>query len=1772
MARLLSIAFAFLVIASYAQDLTKLEYFIDTDPGHGNGTAVTITPGATLTDATFDVPLTSLPLGIHNIFFRIQDEDLTWGQTYKTLIYKESIVLDEELEDFVKAEFFIDTDPGFGQGVDIPVPAQGTLTNFTFAVPLNTVSGGLHIAYVRLKNANGQWSHTFSRVIYKELTLTSDPPPDIVKAEYFIDADPGFGSGTDVPLTPGATVTDLDIAVPVSSLQPGIHAVYVRVQTENLTWSQTLRTIIYKETVIIGDPAPDIAKVEYFIDDDPGFGNGTNVPITPGTITDLSFTADLTTLSNGVHILYTRIKDENGTWSSTYKSILFKENISSLSLPDITKMEFFVNTDPGYGNGIDIPVTPGSVVTDVNFAVDITGLPEGNHKVYIRGKDANNHWSIVHVESISVCQHPGTTLNAATNITATAFDLSWGVVPSSSGYQLDVSTDNFKTFVSGYNAKSIPSNTTSVTGVTHATDYQVRVRAVASCASVHSNVIDVTTPLSAPSSQPSSLQFNLITTSSYTVQYNAASGPPTGYLVVRKEGSSPAFVPQANTEYTLAEVLSDGIVAYVGPDLTFPETGLTSNTQYFYDIFSFNQADGFTAYRTTSPLEGSVRTVAIQPTAQPTNLEFSTITDTGLEASFTPPAGGADGYIVLRQVDTAPVAAPVDGTTYTTVVGSNTVAYQGADPFFTQTGLTENTHYFYAVFAFNGAGAGINYVELSPLMGDVTTPISPPSSQPTNLVFANVNTTTVDVSFTATSADGYLVIRKDGSSPTFVPQANDVYDVDEIVGDGVVVSVGASTSFQETGLTAETTYYYDVFAYNETGALIGYRGFSPLEGSVTTLVEPPTAAPTGLTLSGISSTTIDLSFVPSASSTSTLVLRKAGSASTFVPVDGTPYALDEDVSDVTVVYNGSGNSFTDDGLSPGIVYHYHAFAYNGSGGSSSYFDTPDSDFAITIPGIPVLINPDPVSQTGFTVSWNAVTGADEYRIDVSADDFATMVVDFDDAVVASNFVVVTGLQPGIEYKYRVRSVNDGGTSADSGIGAQFTVPATPQLTVIDPEADPIGQTGFTIRWSEEVGVLHYEVDVSTDDFSSFVSGYEAFEVAEELLVLTGLTPGVEYQYRARSVNSGGGSPNSDPLSQLTIPGTPQDLDATITTSTSFKAEWEAVPNVTEYRIDVTLAGPTEFDPPLAAYDDRPVTEPEILITQLTPSKAYKYRVRAVNAAGASPNSATFTWSTTDGAGGVKLTNLQFPEKFAGNTATVTVQLDDGASPYLVTLFHRKISGDEYTQVTSTVEGESTFSGTLSLDMADELGVEFYISVQDNNGETKDTRALRNPIGPAIIRRAIAATGLKILSAGGGTKNSYQIFSIPYKLDDDDIGNIFEELGERDKEKWRLLRYQDGANVDFGGGLTKIELGKGYWLNSKDPVEISYSGGHAAEVSENAPFTMSLERGWNQIGDPFPFDVDWDDILGLPANTAVADVLSIEITTFNASDAKLDGKSDVLKTGGGGFVHNSSPASVDLILPVSLKNSAGRKKSDRWIENAIIDKDQWLVPIAANIGGVSSHAMSVGMHPKALPSMDKYDDVVVPRFIDYVEMYSYHEEFFTPKFSRDVVPTVSAKSWDLTFESNVGENVDLSWPSHELGNGPARLFLVDLSAGRWVDMKASNSYSFKANGPHKMKVVYGLTEEDVDLGVNLLGTPYPNPFEGQLTIPFVVYQAPAQIDIAIYDMLGRKVAQPVNAILGRGMHEASWDGMSADKSNLPPGIYFCRMSGGAMTMTERIIKK
>ncbi|WP_179351127.1 choice-of-anchor D domain-containing protein [Winogradskyella vidalii] len=120
------------------------------------------------------------------------------------------------------------------------------------------------------------------------------------------------------------------------------------------------------------------------------------------------------------------------------------------------------------------------------------------------------------------------------------------------------------------------------------------------------------------------------------------------------------------------------------------------------------------------------------------------------------------------------------------------------------------------------------------------TPCAAPSTQPTGLVLNNITGSTIDGSFTATTADDYLVVAS--TSPTLGanPVNGTSYSNGDPLGSGTVVQSSNTTTFTATGLSQTTQYYFFVFALNDSSCSGGptYNTTSPLTDTATTISGP----------------------------------------------------------------------------------------------------------------------------------------------------------------------------------------------------------------------------------------------------------------------------------------------------------------------------------------------------------------------------------------------------------------------------------------------------------------------------------------------------------------------------------------------------------------------------------------------------------------------------------------------------------------------------------------------------------------------------------------------------------------------------------------------------------------------------------------------------------------------------------------------------------------------------------------------------------------------
>lgn len=214
----------------------------------------------------------------------------------------------------------------------------------------------------------------------------------VLRLEYFIDTDHGYGKGTLVSITSSSNMVE-NFDIPLADINDGMHTLFLRVKDERGRWSMTQNVPFFKLTVAV----TEISQLEYYTDIDPGFGNAIPVPITSDADLTKNFNIDLSNVTEGFHTLYIRAKDTSGKWSLLSATPFYR-----LQKGEITELEYYFDNDPGDGFRSIANIEPASSDVEKQFHVDLACLDSENHIFYIIAKDNLNNKSYLYSGIITV--------------------------------------------------------------------------------------------------------------------------------------------------------------------------------------------------------------------------------------------------------------------------------------------------------------------------------------------------------------------------------------------------------------------------------------------------------------------------------------------------------------------------------------------------------------------------------------------------------------------------------------------------------------------------------------------------------------------------------------------------------------------------------------------------------------------------------------------------------------------------------------------------------------------------------------------------------------------------------------------------------------------------------------------------------------------------------------------------------------------------------------------------------------------------------------------------------------------------------------------------------------------------------------------------------------------------------------------------------------------------------------------------------------------------
>ncbi len=214
---------------------------------------------------------------------------------------------------------------------------------------------------------------------------------------------------------------------------------------------------------------------------------------------------------------------------------------------------------------------------------------------------------------------------------------------------------------------------------------------------------------------------------------------------------------------------------------TFSDPNVANGLTYFYQVTAFPSGNEACASLPSTCVSVTPTAGTCTPPAAPTGVTATATGQSTATVSWTA-SSGATSYKIFR--------ATTSGGPYTQVGTTSSTS-------FADSGLTCGTTYFYVVTASNGSCDSGNSAQASTTTSTCT--CTPPAA-PTGVATSGATQTGLTVSWSASSgATSYKVFRSTTSGGPYTQ-----------------VGTTSSTSFVDSGLTCNTTYFYVVTASNGT--------------------------------------------------------------------------------------------------------------------------------------------------------------------------------------------------------------------------------------------------------------------------------------------------------------------------------------------------------------------------------------------------------------------------------------------------------------------------------------------------------------------------------------------------------------------------------------------------------------------------------------------------------------------------------------------------------------------------------------------------------------------------------------------------------------------------------------------------------------------------------------------------------------------------------------------------------------------------------------------
>ena len=357
---------------------------------------------------------------------------------------------------------------------------------------------------------------------------------------------------------------------------------------------------------------------------------------------------------------------------------------------------------------------------------------------------------------------------------------------------------------------------------------------------------------------------------------------------------------------------------------------------------------------------------------------------------------------------------------------------------------------------------------------------------------------------------------------------------------------------------------------------------------------------------------------------------------------------------------------------------------------------------------------------------------------------------------------------------------------------------------------------------------------------------------------------------------------------------------------------------------------------------------------------------------------------------------------------------------------------------------------------------------------------------------------------------------------------------------------------------EIKLGQSYWFRHRydEPVLFQEDSSTAIALEK---FVIDLDDGWNLIGSPFSFPVQFNK------DSVVTD----PITYVNGgwSESQIE-----LIPWNGYAVYSPYPSQLTL-LPFLENDSSARK---------IASKDEWYLNVKAKSQSHIHNSMEIGRRAYAKESFDIFDTPVFPDVESSLSLSADLNATRESRYVRDIRDIEELNGvWNLKIDADKDEK-EIFLSGILKGKIPKGLSIAIIDIPERKVAFNFLEYGFQiiknSNISYDIKIIMGeldyvqqMSDEILENipSIFSLSQNYPNPFN---PVTKLDYNLPlrSKVNISIYNVLGQEIKTLVNEVKEYGYHSTIWNGQDNLGRDMSSGVYFARIISQGFTKTRKML--